>query len=125
MKSYVQFVQTYVREIGEIGPKKLGDPTARPSPNLWLQPRAHLNVRCAKTPRRLTALLCGSRVVVLSVRRWACAWYLLPRFAPERRRPVRRRYVCIHARDRRLAEKAMVRQTNYGSAVGPNAIHET
>jgi hypothetical protein len=32
MKSYVQFVQTYVREIGEIGPRKLGDPTARPSP---------------------------------------------------------------------------------------------
>jgi hypothetical protein len=67
MKSYVQFVQTYVREIGEIGPKKLATQLHDRPPNLWLQPRAHLNVRCAKTPKRLTALLCGSRVVVLSI----------------------------------------------------------
>jgi hypothetical protein len=32
MKSYVESIQTYIREIGEIGPKKLGDPTALPSP---------------------------------------------------------------------------------------------
>jgi hypothetical protein len=57
MKSYVQFVQTYVREIGEIGPKKLGDPTARPSPESLAAAQSSLERSLRKDAKKTDGII--------------------------------------------------------------------